>query len=288
MKIAFLGLGQMGTPMSRRLLDAGHDVAVWNRTRARAESLAVHGARVADSPAEAVAGTEVAITMLSDAQAVEQVVFGNDGAAAAMDGGRTLVQMSTIGPEAERTIRERMPDGVDAIDAPVLGSVPQATDGTLRIFVGATDEQLEGVRAALDAMGTVFHMGGPGAGAAMKLVANSTIGAVISAIGEALVLADAAGLRREDVLEILADSPVGTTVQRKRSNFESHSYPANFKLRHLAKDMRLIQADAERLGVDLEVVAAAAAWLDRALVEGHGDEDYSSAVESIAPPRQWS
>jgi 3-hydroxyisobutyrate dehydrogenase-like beta-hydroxyacid dehydrogenase len=288
MKIAFLGLGQMGTPMSRRLLDAGHDVAVWNRTRARAESLAVHGARVADSPAEAVAGTEVAITMLSDAQAVEQVVFGNDGAAAAMDGGRTLVQMSTIGPEAERTIRERMPDGVDAIDAPVLGSVPQATDGTLRIFVGATDEQLERVRAALDAMGTVFHMGGPGAGAAMKLVANSTIGAVISAIGEALVLADAAGLRREDVLEILADSPVGTTVQRKRSNFESHSYPANFKLRHLAKDMRLIQADAERLGVDLEVVAAAAAWLDRALVEGHGDEDYSSAVESIAPPRQWS
>jgi len=288
MKIAFLGLGQMGTPMSRRLLDAGHDVAVWNRTRARAESLAVHGARVADSPAEAVAGTEVAITMLSDAQAVEQVVFGNDGAAAAMDGGRTLVQMSTIGPEAERTIRERMPDGVDAIDAPVLGSVPQATDGTLRIFVGATDEQLERVRATLDAMGTVFHMGGPGAGAAMKLVANSTIGAVISAIGEALVLADAAGLRREDVLEILADSPVGTTVQRKRSNFESHSYPANFKLRHLAKDMRLIQADAERLGVDLEVVAAAAAWLDRALVEGHGDEDYSSAVESIAPPRQWS
>jgi 3-hydroxyisobutyrate dehydrogenase-like beta-hydroxyacid dehydrogenase len=286
MRIAFLGLGQMGTPMTRRLLGAGHDVTVWNRTRTRADPLAADGVRVAASPAEAVADAEVVVTMLSTPEAVDEVLFGRDGAAAAMHSGSMLIEMSTIGPEAERRIRERMRDGVDAIDAPVLGSVPQATEGTLRIFVGATDENLARARSVLDPFGTVIHLGGPGAGAAMKLVANSTIGAAISAVGEALALTDALGLPREQVLEILSNSPVGPTVTGKRANIESHSYPPNFKLGLAAKDMRLVTEQAERDGVELKIGRAAAEWLALAEAEGHADEDYSSAVESIAKGRE--
>ena len=282
MRIAVLGLGQMGTPMARRLLGAGHDITVWNRTRSRAEPLADAGAKIADTPATAVADAEFAITMLSTPNVVEDVVFGADGLAGAMRDGSMLIQMSTIGPETERSIRERLPDNVEAIDAPVLGSVPQASDGTLRIFVGATGDQLARARPVLEPIGTVFHLGEPGAGAAMKLVANSTIGAAISAVGEALALSDALGLRREQVLEILSDSPVGPTVSGKRAYIEAHDYPPNFKLRHAAKDVRLVVDEAVRDGVEVKIARAAEEWLDRAATEGHGDEDYSSAVETIA------
>lgn len=282
MRVAVLGLGQMGTPMARRLLDAGHDVVVWNRTRARAEPLERSGATVADSPADAGAKVEFAITMLSTPEVVDEVLFGDDGLVAAMPKGSMLIQMSTIGPRAERDIRDRMPDGVDAIDAPVLGSVPQATEGTLRIFVGATDEELARARPVLEPIGTVFQLGGPGAGASMKLVANSTIGAAVSAVGEALALSDALGLAREQVLEILSDSPVGPTVKGKRSYILAHEYPPNFKLRHAAKDVRLVVDEADRDGVEVKAAKAARDWLDRAEAEGHGDEDYSAAVETIA------
>jgi len=282
MRVAVLGLGQMGTPMARRLLDAGHDVVVWNRTRARAEPLERSGATVADSPADAGAKVEFAITMLSTPEVVDEVLFGDDGLVAAMPKWSMLIQMSTIGPRAERDIRDRMPDGVDAIDAPVLGSVPQATEGTLRIFVGATDEELARARPVLEPIGTVFQLGGPGAGASMKLVANSTIGAAVSAVGEALALSDALGLAREQVLEILSDSPVGPTVKGKRSYILAHEYPPNFKLRHAAKDVRLVVDEADRDGVEVKAAKAARDWLDRAEAEGHGDEDYSAAVETIA------
>jgi 3-hydroxyisobutyrate dehydrogenase-like beta-hydroxyacid dehydrogenase len=282
MRIAVLGLGQMGTPMARRLLGAGHDITVWNRTRSRAEPLADAGAKIADTPATAVADAEFAITMLSTPNVVEDVVFGADGLAGAMRDGSMLIQMSTIGPETERSIRERLPDNVEAIDAPVLGSVPQASDGTLRIFVGATGDQLARARPVLEPIGTVFHLGEPGAGAAMKLVANSTIGAAISAVGEALALSDALGLRREQVLEILSDSPVGPTVSGKRAYIEAHDYPPNFQLRHAAKDVRLVVEQADRDDVEIKIARAAEEWLDRAEIEGHGDEDYSSAVETIA------
>jgi 3-hydroxyisobutyrate dehydrogenase-like beta-hydroxyacid dehydrogenase len=282
MRIAFLGLGQMGEPMARRLLGGGHDVTVWNRTRERADHLTEAGARVARTPAEAVADVEVAITMLSTPDAVERVVFGEDGLAGALRPGQTLIEMSTIGPEVVRGIRERIPEGVEVVDAPVLGSVPQATDGTLRIFVGASDGAAERVRPVLEPMGTVIHVGGPGAGASMKLVANSTIGAAISAVGEALSLADAFGLRREQVLDILSNSPVGPTVSGKRSHILAHSYPPNFKLRLAVKDLRLVNEEGSRAGRELRIAKAAQGWFEDAEAAGHGEEDYSAVVETIA------
>jgi 3-hydroxyisobutyrate dehydrogenase-like beta-hydroxyacid dehydrogenase len=284
MRVAFLGLGQMGEPMVGRLLGAGHAVTVWNRTRERTEAVERDGARVAATPAEAVGEAEAVITMLSTADAVESVVFGADGVVGAISRGQTHVEMSTIGPSAVAGIRARMPEGVDVVDAPVLGSVPQATAGTLRIFVGATPDDVDRLRPLLESMGTVIHLGGPGAGAAMKLVANSTIGAAISALGEALSLADALGLPRDLVLEILSDSPVGPTATSKRANIGAHEYPANFKLALAVKDLRLVTEEATQLGRELRIAPAALAWLERAADEGHAEEDYSAVVETIAPP----
>jgi 3-hydroxyisobutyrate dehydrogenase-like beta-hydroxyacid dehydrogenase len=197
MRLAFLGLGQMGAPMARRLLDAGHDVAVWNRTGARADPLVQAGARRAASPRESGADVDAAFTMLANSEAVDEVLFGTDGLVSGLAAEATVVEMSTVGPEAVRRAAGRLPPGMEIIDAPVLGSIPQATEGALSIFVGGTPEQFERWRAVLEAMGRPRHVGPLGAGAAMKLVANSTLGALMTGLGEALALADGLGPRRQ-------------------------------------------------------------------------------------------
>jgi 3-hydroxyisobutyrate dehydrogenase-like beta-hydroxyacid dehydrogenase len=280
-RVAFCGLGRMGVPMAARLVDAGHQLAVWNRTPGRAGALLERGASEAGSPAECAAGAEVVVTMLSDPDALEVVTFGADGVAAGVSPGAVVLEMSTVGPDVVRSLAARLPEGVHVLDAPVLGSVPQATDGTLKIFVGGDRAVVERCRPVLDAMGTPRHLGPLGAGAAMKLVANSTLGAVMSAVGEALALADALGLDEQAVLDILAESPVGATVKGKRALIESGAYPANFKLALAAKDLRLVTAAAEQAGVELRLARAAQSWLDQAGAAGFGDLDYSAVIARI-------
>ena len=280
-KIAFCGLGGMGVPMAARLLDAGHDVTVWNRTAERAAPLVETGATQAESPADAAAGAEVLITMLSDPAALDGVVFRPDGLAAGVSAGATLVEMSTVGPDVVRSLAERLPEGVDVIDAPVLGSVPQATEGTLKIFVGGDGDVLDRCRPVLEAMGTPRHLGPLGAGAAMKLVANATLGALMCGLGEALALADALGLDQAGVLDILVESPIGATAKSKRKLIESGEYPPNFKLALAAKDLRLVTSAAEDAGLQLRLASAAREWLEQADAEGKGDMDYSAVIASV-------
>src|SRR5512138_2159525 len=147
--IAFLGTGQMGEPMARRLVAAGHDVRVWNRTRARTDALAAAGARVAPSPAAAATGAEVVITMLADPPAVTSVLFGPSGAADALRPGVVLVEMSTIGPAAVRKIAGRLPAGVGLVDAPVSGGVGAAAAGALTILAGGEASTVDGVAGVL-------------------------------------------------------------------------------------------------------------------------------------------
>lgn len=277
--IAFLGLGQMGTPMAARLLQAGHHLTVWDRTAEKATPLVQQGATAARSPAEAAAGAEFAITMLATPAAVDDVLFGRDGAASTLRG--ILVEMSTIGPKAFVSIAGRLPGHVAAVDAPVRGSVPQATAGKLEVFVGATDPEFERVEPILEPIGTVRHVGPPGAGAAMKLVVNLALGAAIVAVGEALALARRLGLDRKDVLDVLEESPIGPTVRAKRANLEATRFPPSFKLRHAAKDLRLVDEAAEELGLSLPAARAAREWLDEAVDRGAGDLDYSAVVATI-------
>ena len=274
--VAFCGLGRMGAPMAARLLDAGHELRVWNRTPGKAGPLVDAGATEAGSPAEAAAGAEVVITMLADPAAVEEVVAG-----AGLRAGATLVEMSTVGPDAVRSLAAGLPEGVDVLDAPVLGSVPQATDGTLKVFVGGEAEVFERCRPVLEAMGTPRHLGALGAGAAMKLVANSTLGALMTGLAEALALADALGLEESPVLDILSESAIGTTVKSKRDKIESGVYEPNFSLALAAKDLRLVTQAAETAGVELRLAPAARSWLEQADEHGLGDLDYSAVIADI-------
>lgn len=280
-RIAFIGLGQMGAPMARRLVEAGHEVALWNRTASKAQPLVDAGARGATSPRDASAGAEAIITMLADPEALDAVLFGDDGAAGAMGPGVTVIEMSTVGPDSIRDVGARLPGGVELVDAPVLGTVPQATGGSLRIFVGATDAQFERWRPLFEAMGTPFHLGPRGAGAAMKLVANSTLGTLQATLGEALALADALDLPEDTVLDVLADSPIGVTVKSKRRFIDSGSYPPNFKLRLATKDMRLVTETAERRGLRPRVGTAAREWFEDAAEADFGDLDYSAVIAHV-------
>ncbi len=280
-RIGFLGLGEMGTPMARRLLRAGHEVIVWNRTAERTAPLAQQGAAVASSPAKAAAGANFVITMLATPEALEQVLFGTAGLVPALSPGQVLIDMSTVGPDEVRSVAARMPKGVSLVDAPVRGSLPQATSGRLDIFVGATDENYERVRPILESLGSVRHVGRQGSGAAMKLVANLALGAAIVALGEALSLGESLALERKSLLDALADSPIGPIVAAKRANIESDQFAPSFKLQLAAKDMRLVMEAAAARGRDLKQARVNRAWLDEASERGAADLDFSAVVATI-------
>src|SRR5205823_14382990 len=179
------------------------------------------GARRAETPEEAARDAEALITMVATSEAVEEVLFGSDGAASAMAAGSTLIEMSTVGPDAVRQLASRLPEDASILDAPVLGSVSAARDGTLTIFVGGPADLCARWLPVLEALGAPRRLGELGAGASMKLVVNSTLMVMMTGLGEALALADALGLDQGSVLDVLSDSPMGVTAKGKRSRLET-------------------------------------------------------------------
>jgi 3-hydroxyisobutyrate dehydrogenase/2-hydroxy-3-oxopropionate reductase len=267
--VAVIGLGAMGSRIARRLLDAGHELTVWNRTPAKAQAL---GVPVAASPAEAAASSEVLITMVADPSALEAVTEGPDGVAAGAGEGTTVIEMSTVGPPAI----ERLAGAVKAplLDAPVLGSISEAESGALSIFVGGEEQVFESHRELLEALGKPLYVGPSGSGAAAKLVANSTLFTVIGAVGEAVALADALSLSREATFDVLGRTALAEQAERRRPALESGEFPPRFPLRLARKDAELIA----ELGLDLRLVEAARSWLSE--TEGEG-RDYSAVLERI-------
>ncbi|MDQ1646418.1 MAG: hypothetical protein QOJ50_2602 [Cryptosporangiaceae bacterium] len=280
-KLAFLGLGQMGTPMAARLIDAGHDLTVWNRTSARTVPLTALGAAPAGSPAEAVSGADAAITMLATPEALEQVIFAADGLAAGLSPGQWLIDMSTVGPDTIGSIAPRLPSQITFVDAPVRGSVPEATAGGLMIYVGGTQAAFEHIQPLLAPLGIPHHVGPLGAGAATKLVVNLTLGVAMTAAGEALAVGDALGLDRAALLDTLADSPIGAIIRAKRANIEADSYPPAFKLRHALKDLRMVTDTAAKSGEHLKLAWASRDWLEQAATTGAADLDFSAVIATI-------
>lgn len=278
-RIAWLGLGAMGTPMASRLIEAGHEVTVWNRSPDKTEPFAERAA-IATSPAEAVRGADAAITMISTPDAVTDVVLGEDGVLTGMSSG-TLIDMSTVGPDYIADLRRRLPDAIELIDAPVLGSVANAEDGSLKVFFGATDEGFEHWRNVLSPLGKPMHMGPTGAGQAMKLVANSALAGLITLTGETLALADSFGLDEERSIAGLLESPLGPAMERKLDKIESNSYTPSFKLALMLKDMLLVHDAVEQRDLELKLVPGAKQWIAAAEESGFGDLDYSSVVAKV-------
>jgi 3-hydroxyisobutyrate dehydrogenase-like beta-hydroxyacid dehydrogenase len=276
--VAVVGLGAMGSRIARRLLDAGYQVVAWNRTSARAEELA--GALVAASPADAARRADVVLTMVADPAALEAVSEGADGIAAGVDEATTVIEMSTVGPAAISRLAAALPEG-HLLDAPVLGSLAEAESGTLRIFVGGPAELVEAWTPVLSALGSPLHVGPLGAGAAAKLVANTTLFGTLGVLGEALALADRLGLSRDVAFEVLAGTPVAAQAERRRQSVETGEYPQRFSLSLARKDAELIAEAAATAGVDLRLAAAARSWIREAEDAGLGDADYSAVLAHI-------
>jgi 3-hydroxyisobutyrate dehydrogenase-like beta-hydroxyacid dehydrogenase len=273
----------MGQRIARRLLDAGHEMVVWNRTAARAEPLAELGATVAATPAEAASRAEAAITMVTDPAALGEVTEGPEGVAAGATERTTVLQMSTVGSPAISRLESALPPGTALIDAPVLGSRSEAEGGTLQIYASGPPKLVERWTPVLSTLGTVHAVGPLGAGQAAKLVANTTLVGVIGVLGEALAVADGLGLSREAAFQVLGTTALASQAERRRANFESGEYPPRFTLSLARKDADLILAAAAESNIDLPVVQAARAWLVEAEEAGHGEEDYSVVLSRIAP-----
>jgi 3-hydroxyisobutyrate dehydrogenase-like beta-hydroxyacid dehydrogenase len=281
MRIGFCGLGLMGGPLAEHLIAAGHELYVWNRTRAKADALADRGAHPMGAPRKVGEAAALVITSLATSEAVEKVIFGSDGLASGMQPGSVLIEMSTIGPAAVFALRERLPPDVDLVDAPVLGSRPQALTSRLRVFVGASPKSFERVKPVLETFGDVSRIGPLGSGAAMKLVLNSSLIALLTALGEALALGTALGLEQTVVLDQLAHSPLGVTTSAKRAMIETGRFQAECKLAVGEKDAGLIAQVRDQLALDLPVATAAEHWMARALAAGRGEDDVSAVVETI-------
>ncbi|MET8544330.1 NAD(P)-dependent oxidoreductase [Kitasatospora sp. NPDC004799] len=224
-KIAFLGLGRMGLPMARRLAAAGYPLTVWNRSPGRAGDLTE-----AATPAEAVRGADVVVTMLSDPAAVAEVA---GRFTAGLAPGTLWIDMSSIGPRATAELRARLPDGVALVDAPVVGSVGPAATGALGVFAGGEDADLDRAQPVLEHLGRVRRCGGPGSGAALKVVVIGAIVACVTAFGEAVAVAGELGVPQEQVREVLSVGPLAGVVAR------AYGTDADFPVRLAAKDLAL-------------------------------------------------
>jgi 3-hydroxyisobutyrate dehydrogenase len=278
MRIAFIGLGTMGAPMAGRLLAAGHEVAVHNRTRAREAPLVDQGARAAVDPAAAAAGADVVITMVSDTPDVASVVFGPGGVAETIAPDAILIDMSTISPAATRRFAARLAaQGPPWLDAPVSGGSEGAERGTLSIMVGGGAAELERVRPLLEVLGrTITHLGEVGSGQLAKAMNQVIIAGTYAAVAEGIVLGLKAGIDVDAALDALAGGAAGSWgLVNRGPNVVRNSYPLGFRVRLHRKDLGIALDAARELGVPLPIAALVEQWETGLIARGHGDEDVS-------------
>jgi 3-hydroxyisobutyrate dehydrogenase-like beta-hydroxyacid dehydrogenase len=275
--IAVLGLGAMGGAISHRLLTAGHELSVWNRTLGRDEELIAAGAHRAGSAADAVRNAEVVITIVTDPPALEAVLFGPDGAAPAIPQSATLIDMSTVGPTAIASAVERLAP-VAVLDAPVLGSVPSVESGSLVILAGGDHVVFERHTELLALLGRPIYAGPSGSGAMLKLVNNAASIATLVALGELLALTDRAGLGIDAVLQSLEAGPLASLIERWRPRLMGEDQSSYFRLALARKDLAIVFDEAEREGTELTVAQTAAARCDEAIDAGLADEDFGAIV----------
>lgn len=277
MRVAFLGLGIMGQPMAVKLVQAGHEVAVWNRTAGKE----VEGARTAASPADAASGAEVVWLCVSDTKAVENVLFGPDGVEQALAAGMIVADSSTISPSATHRFAERVKArGVDYVDAPITGSKIAAEAGTLIFMAGGNDAVLARLQPLFQAMGKqVFHMGGTCKGQATKLVMNLQIALIFEGFAEALALGTKLGVEVEKLLPLVQASMVRSGVVDYKAPFIlKRDFSPNFPLRLMLKDIHLALDAAKESRVRLPGLEAVEEVYDLAAEEGHQDLDYAATL----------
>src|ERR671917_2824372 len=283
-RVGFIGLGIMGKPMAKNLMDAGYDLTVHNRSPQKAQELGEQGATVAESPRGVAHDSDIVVTMLPDSPQVREVVTGEEGVLEGINEGSLLIDMSTISPVVTEEIAEAVKEkGPTMLDAPVSGGDVGAIEGTLSIMVGGDEGDFERARPLFGAMGkTVTHVGGSGAGQVVKAANQIVVALTIEAVSEALVLGSKAGVNPEKILEVLSGGLAGNKVMEvKREKMLDHSFDPGFRVELHHKDLGIALAAGREHGVTLPVTAIVDQMLEALKAKGRGDRDHSAILTLI-------
>ncbi len=286
-KIGFIGMGIMGSRMAANLLDKGFEVTVFNRTKRKTAPLAEAGARIAACPRELAAHAEAVILMLTGPEAIDAALDGKKGLLAGLRPGTIVANMGTISPYETKELAGRVKDaGGVFVDAPVSGSKKPAEDGTLIVLAGGTKKALAAMKPAFLAMGKkIVHCGPAGSGTAMKMSVNLLLGVMLEGLAEALVLGRRQGLDPDLVLQTILDGPLACPLfAMKKDMLTSGTYPAQFPLTHMAKDMRFVVAAARGSGTLAPVAVAAARQYLLAEDKGLGKADAAAIRAFVDAP----
>lgn len=282
--VGFVGLGIMGEPMAANLVAAGYPVRAHNRSRAPVERLAARGAVAATSPAEAADGASVVVTMLPETSDVEAVVTGRGGVIEGLASGGVVIDMSTISPVATRALADDLADrGLRLLDAPVSGGQQGAVDATLTIMAGGDEATFTACRPILDALGaSVTRIGDTGAGQVAKACNQIVVAGTIQAVGEALTLADRAGVDAAAVRSALLGGFAGSKILEVHGQrMLDGNFDPGFKARLHEKDLRLALEAADDAGVPLVTAAVVKQLLGSLVAQGLGDADHSALARLV-------
>lgn len=288
LQVGFIGLGLMGREMSRRLLEGGYSLTVWNRTKEKANPLLAAGAKWVESPKDVAKFSEAVITMVTDSAAVEEVVCGKNGVLEGARPGLILIDMSSIAPEMSRSIAARAKEkGVIMLDAPVTGNPKVAAEGKLGIMVGGPKETFETCMPIFEKMGVkIIHVGENGKGTTLKLINNLIMGVAVQAVAEALVLARKAGIDPQKVIEITSVGGARTGAMETRGpKMVKRDFSPHFSANNMYKDLSSAIKLAEDVGVALPATSIAREILRALKNQGHGHMDSAMVItilESLA------
>jgi 3-hydroxyisobutyrate dehydrogenase len=285
MKIGLIGAGLMGTPMGKRILSAGFSLTAYNRTAAKLADLETAGAAIAPNPQAVFEQTDCTLLMLSDKNAIQQVVLADENLPSLA--GHTIIQMGTIAPAESQAIHGAIAEaGGDYLEAPVLGSIPEAEAGTLIIMAGCRPEQFQQWQPVLSAMGrNPLHVGEVGTAAALKLAMNQLIGSLTAAFSLSLGLVQRYGVDLETFMTVVRQSALyAPTFDKKLSRMVERNFAnPNFPTKHLLKDTKLAIASAESVHLNTAVLQGLRQILETAIQQNLADTDYSALYDIINP-----
>ena len=285
--VAFIGLGIMGLPMAKNLLEAGYDVVGHNRSRGKVDAFVEAGGKGAESAVDAARQADVVITMLPDSPDVEAVLVGTgegDGVFDHVSEGSLVVDMSTIRPDTARRLAEvGASKGLRVLDAPVSGGDQGAIDGTLSIMVGGSEEDFERGRPLFEAMGKIIeHVGPAGAGQTVK-AANQLIGAGnLALVAEAMVFLEAQGVDTQTAARVLGGGMAGSAMlERKGPAMLARDFTPGFRVELHHKDLGIVQAAAREAGVTIPLGAVVSQLMGSLVAQGHGALDHTALVTVV-------
>jgi len=288
-RVGFIGIGLMGKEMSRRILEAGYPLTVWNRTKERADFLLKAGAQWADSPRAVAQASDVVITMVTDSAASEEVICGRYGILQGIHPGLILIDMGSIAPEMSRLLAERAKNkGVPMLDAPVTGNPKVAAEGKLGIMVGGPRKTFDACLSLFEKMGVkIIHVGEEnGKGTTLKLINNLIMGIALEAVAEALVLAAKAGIDPQKVIEITSVGGARTGAMETRGpRMIRRDFSPHFSANNMYKDLSSALKLAEEAGVSLPAASISREMLRAVKTQGKGDMDsciVMTVIEAMA------